>query len=107
MALETSKGMRTEDYPPLHCPQCGLHNLPTAAYCARCGAALEWTEPSVLRLMRRQIEDLIIQLTDPLFAYLKTAWLVLVHPKRLAHALADRTPPADTLPFPLRGLWNT
>ncbi len=88
------------------CPQCGTANVPEAEFCIRCGSPLEWAEPSALRLMRRQVGEIITQIGDPVFAFLKTAWLVLVHPRRLAEALARRDPPAARLPFPLHRLWR-
>ncbi len=88
------------------CPQCGRENVPEAEFCIRCGSPLEWVEPSALRLMRRQLGEIAGQLTDPIFAFLKTTWLVFTHPRQLAESLARRDPPAAQLPFPLHGLWR-
>ncbi|GEM_PF-2751501 len=88
------------------CPQCGMVNPAEASFCMHCGAELAWPESSVLRLMKHQLADLVDQLVNPVFAFLKSVWLFFTHPRLLAKTLASRERPAAQLPFPLHGIWR-
>ncbi len=88
------------------CVWCGERLPAAAAYCPSCGhEILDLHRTSLMRLLREHVAELLEQLFNPVFAFLKTVWLVALRPGRLYWSLISGRPTVRELPFPLHFMW--
>lgn len=89
------------------CPLCGSMNLADQRFCITCGQELSTFEsPSLLRLLLGHVQEILENLFNPMFAFLKTLWVVTFHPLRFHQALTKGDPPIERIGFPLDFLWK-
>lgn len=89
------------------CIVCG--NKDTDEYCSKCGAKLEFLGDEQEVADAKPIEILkeyVGEIADPIFAYLKTTWLLLMNPAEYLLSLYFRDRPINELSFPLSSLWR-
>jgi hypothetical protein len=87
------------------CLVCGHKD--TDEYCSKCGSKLEFLRQkpsSAFRNLANTITEYFREVSDPIFAYLKTNWLLLFDPVRFFHTLYFQDRPIGDLPFLLESL---
>ncbi len=97
----------TESCATVKCHICGYED--SYEYCSRCGASLtmnQYYSKSIFRTFVKNANTVLIDFSNPLFAFLKTFWLVVVRPKRFFHALFYRDAPIADISFPLEKPWK-
>ncbi len=91
----------------LVCALCGHVNEPDAVFCRICGRELEGVaSTSLFRLLLFHVQEILESLSNPVLAFFKTLWLVVVRPISLYRALMGGQPPIERLGFPLQFLWK-
>lgn len=91
----------------IECHICG--HLDTDHYCSKCGTALvsyDSVGESALSAIRQQLREQLLELIHPIFATLKTFWLIVFKPKPFFGALFRREGKIDDIDFPLTSLWR-
>ncbi len=89
------------------CISCG--NQDTDEFCSKCGSKLEFLgekRASPGRNLTNIVKEYLREITDPVFAYLKTNWLVLRHPVKFFHTLYYQDKPISDLPFFFEPVWR-
>jgi len=97
----------TESCATVKCHICGYED--SYEYCSRCGASLtmnQYYSKSIFRTFVKNVNTVLIDFSNPLFAFLKTFWLVVVRPKQFFHALFYQDVPIADISFPLEKLWK-
>ena len=97
----------TESCATVKCHICGYED--SYEYCSRCGASLtmnQYYSKSIFRTFVKNVNTVLIDFSNPLFAFLKTFWLVVVRPKQFFHALFYQDVPIADISFPFEKLWK-
>jgi len=89
------------------CISCGYQD--TGEYCSNCGSRLEFLgdeRVSSIQNFRIILGEYLREVLDPIFAYIKTIWLLLFQPVKFFQVLCFREQPISEIHFPLGSLWR-
>src|SRR5690349_5063703 len=89
------------------CISCG--KVDTGEYCSYCGSKLVFlgdVQASSFQNLINIFKEYFREVVDPIFAYLKTIYLLLVRPVTFFRTLHLQDQSIDAIPFPLKRLWE-